>query len=423
MVRKAMIAALMMLTAQGVAAASAAQQRAFRAATFGDVGPLVAALPNLHDRPAAALARIEIAAARMDQAGVRRALAAYVATRDHDPTRSARAWALAAQTSFAMGDYAEAARSASRWHAALGARGAASDLSDADQSQMMAGLLALAPPMQVVAAAGMEVPTQRDMAGLLRASVQIAGVEQSAVLDTGANLSTISASAAARLHLRMIDGAATVGSATRRAVPVRIGIADEMRFAGFIFRDVPFLVLDDAQLRFPLGNGYSIEAIIGFPIFRAMGSVTFDQKRFTPGQSVDAGRSSPISMQGNDLLVSLQLGRTAVPLLLDTGGNATSLSREFAQDHPDLLASLPQSDQHVGGAGGISAQRIAVWSNVPVRIGGSSVTLDHIAIETSSPGDTDRKTYGTIGQDLLSQFLAYTIDFRTMRFGVIPKSR
>jgi len=422
MVCKAMIAALLLLSAGDAAAASLAEQRAFHAAALGDVGPLLSALPQLRDPPLAALARIEIAAARMDQSGVRAALADYVATRDNDPRRSARAWALAAETSFARGDYAEASRSADHWSAALRGGGDPSEVSDADQLRALADLLALTPPMQAVAAAGMDVPTQRDVAGLLRASVQIGGVAQAAVLDTGANLSTISASTAARLHLRMIEGAATVGSATRRAVPVRIAVADDVRIAGFVFRNVPFLVLDDAQLRFPLGTGYSIEAIIGFPIFRAMGSVTFGQGRFTPGQSVDAERSSPIGMQGNNLLVSVRLGSDAVPLLLDTGGNATSLSAEFAAGHPDLVAALPQTEQHVGGAGGISAQRIALWSKVPVRIGGTGVTLDRVAIQLSSPGDTDRKTYGTVGQDLLNQFAAYTIDFRTMRFGVIPKS-
>ena len=421
MVRKAMIAALLMLGVQA-AAAPPLEQKAFHAAAFGDVGPLIHALPHLRDRSLAALARIEIAAARLDGAGVRTALAAYIATRDRDSGRRARAWALDAQTCFATGDYAGAARSAGRWRAALGARGDPSDRSDADQLQALAGLLTLAPPMQVATAAGVEVPIQRDVAGLLRAPVQIGGISQSAVLDTGANLSTISASAAARLHLRMLEGAATVGSATRQAVPVRIAVADEMRFAGFTFRHVPFLVLDDAQLRFPLGNGYSIDLILGFPVFRAMGSVTFGQGRFTPGRAGDGAGWSPISMQGNDLLVSVGLGADAVPLLLDTGGNATSLSVQFARDHARLVAALPRSDQHVGGAGGISAQRIAIWSNVPVRIGGSSVTLDRIAIQLSNPGDTDRKTYGTIGQDLLNHFLGYTIDFRTMRFGVLPKS-
>jgi predicted aspartyl protease len=422
MLCKAMIALVPMLAVQAAKAELPAEQRAFHAAEFGDVAPLADALPQLRNPSLAALAQIEIAASRMDEAGVQAGLTAYLSTQDPDAKRNARAWQLAAETSFARGDYAATAKKAERWRATLARSGDPSELSDADQLRALVGLLALVPPMQVVAAAGMEVPTRRDIAGLLRASAQIGGVEQSAVLDTGANLSTISASTAARLHLRMIEGAATVGSATRRAVPVRIAVADELRLGGFTFRNVPFLVLDDAQLRFPLGNGYSIEVIIGFPLFRAMGSVTFGQGLFTPGASVDAARSSPISMQGNNVLVSVQLGSEAVPLLLDTGGNATSLSAEYATEHPDRVAALPQTEQHVGGAGGISAQRIAMWSKAPVRIGGSEVVLDHLAIQLSKPGDAQGKTYGTIGQDLLSQFLAYTIDFRAMRFGVTPKS-
>jgi len=422
MVCKAMIALVLMLAAQVAQDNLPAEQRAFHAAEFGDLAPLVDALPQLRNPSLAALARVEIAASRMDEAGVQAGLTAYLRTQDPDLKQNARAWQLAAETCFARGDYAETVKHSERWRDALAAGGDPSALSEADQLHAVAALLGLAPLMQVVGSDGVEVPTQRDIAGLLRASVQIGGVAQSAVLDTGANLSTISASAAARFHLRMIDGTATVGSATRQAVPVRIAVADEVRFAGFTLRNVPFLVLEDSQLRFPLGLGYSIEVIIGFPVFRAMGSVTFAQGKFAPGGKVDAATSSPIGMQGNSLLVSVQLGSTTVPLLLDTGANATSLSAEYAADHPDFVAALPRSGQHVGGAGGISAQRIALWRNVPVRMGGSSFTLDRIAIQLSNPGDAERKTYGTIGQDLLRHVSAYTIDFRTMRFGVSPKT-
>jgi hypothetical protein len=218
----------------------------------------------------------------------------------------------------------------------------------------------------------------------------------------------------------MLDGSASVGSATRDAVPVRIGIADEVRLAGFTFRNVPFLVLDDAALRIPLPGGYSIDAIIGFPIFRDMGSITFAEGRFTPALPADPARFSPLRMQESDLFVALQIGPDPVALQLDTGALATALSVEFAHDHPALVARLPRSDQHVAGAAGTGALRVAYWADVPVRIGGGAARLDRVPIMLSNPGDTDRKNYGAIGQDLLRRFTAYTIDFRTMRFSVTP---
>lgn len=421
MSRKAMIAALWAAAlASPVAAATREEERALHAARYGDVAPLVMALPHTRDRAFAALARAEIAAARMDAAGVRAALAAYLAISDRYPARGARLLSLAAYAAFAGGDYAAAADDAARWRAALGKGGDRHDIDDADQLHVLAKLLATAPPMTVAARAATPLATERDAAGLLRGTTSINGIAQSGVLDTGANLSTVSASAAARLHLRMLDGSASVGSATRDAVPVRIGVADEMRLAGFTFRNVPFLVLDDAALRIPLAGGYSIDAIIGFPIFREMGSITFAEGRFTPGLPADAARSSPLRMHDSDLFVALRVGPDPVALQLDTGAGATSLSAEFAHDHPTLVARLPQSDQRVAGAGGASAQRVAYWGDVPVGIGGSIVRLDRIPILLGNPGDADRKTYGTIGQDLLRRFASYTVDFRAMRFSVAP---
>jgi hypothetical protein len=420
MIPKAMFAAVAaaVLATSGVAAPDA--EKAFHAARYGDVAPLVAALPHIRDRPLAALAKAEIAAARMDAAGVRTALAAYRATSDRDSRRRARMLSLAASVAFARGDYAAAADDAARWRAALGDSGDRHDIDDADQLRTLAKLLAAAPRMAVTARAPAPIATERDAAGLVRATALIDGMPQSSVLDTGANLSTVSASAAARLHLHMLDGSASVGSATRDAVPVRIGIADEVRLAGFTFRNVPFLVLDDAALRIPLPGGYSIDAIIGFPIFRDMGSITFAEGRFTPALPADPARSSPLRMQESDLFVALQIGPDPVALQLDTGALATALSVEFAHDHPALVARLPRSDQHVAGAAGTGALRVAYWADVPVRIGGGAARLDRVPIMLSNPGDTDRKNYGAIGQDLLRRFTAYTIDFRTMRFSVTP---
>jgi len=418
--RRAMIAGMILLGAQAAGAASPTLAGAFHAARYGDIGPLEAGLPHIRDHALATLARTEIAAARMDRAGMRRALAAYRLTGDRDPTRRARAWSLAASAAFAEGDYTAAAAAARHWRDALRQEHNSQDVADADQLSELASLLALAPRMTVARHDGATVPTERDAAGLLRAIATIDGIAQSAVLDTGANLSTVSASAAARLHLRMLDGMASVSSATRQSVATRIGIADRLDFAGYSFRNVPFLVLDDAQLRIPLANDYAIDAIIGFPVFHAMGSITFAKGRFTPGLPADVARSSSLRMHESDLFVALRIGAEPVALQLDTGAAGTSLSAEFARDHSKLVAGLPQSDQHIAGAGGVSAQHIALWPAVPVAIGGSTVLLDRIPILTSRAGDTDRKNYGSIGQDLLGRFASYTIDFRAMRFSVAP---
>ena len=54
-------------------------------------------------------------------------------------------------------------------------------------------------------------------------------------------------------------------------MPIRVGIADRLTIAGATLRNVPFLIIDDAQLTFPVPGGYDIKAIIGLPVMRALG--------------------------------------------------------------------------------------------------------------------------------------------------------
>ena len=46
---------------------------------------------------------------------------------------------------------------------------------------------------------------------------------------------------------------------------MRIGVADRLEIAGTVLRNVPFLIIDDEHLTFPLPGGYDIRAIIGLP--------------------------------------------------------------------------------------------------------------------------------------------------------------
>ena len=412
---------LALATGAGGSAGAMPLDEALRAARYGDVGPISAAVAHIRDPAVVALAQLEIAAAELDPPAVRHALNAYLASHDRNPVRRARVWALATSTSFTLGDYATAADAGARWCGALKQADPWHEAADAAQVQALAALLAKAPPMRVASAGGVAAGTTRDAAGLIRANAMIDGVTQPSVLDTGADLSTISASAAARLHLHMIDGAASVSSTTRQAVPIRIGIADEVSLAGFTFRNVAFLVLDDSELRIPLANGYAIDAIIGAPLFRAMGSVTFTGDSLVPALPTDPARSSALRMSGGAMFVALRVGSIPLALHLDTGASASALSPEFAREHAGIVAGLRQTDQHVAGAGGISAIKAAHWRNVPVTLGGIPTTLPDLGIVLQGPAGATDWTLGTIGQDLLGRFRSYTIDFREMRFAVTPR--
>lgn len=393
------------------------------AAAQGDAFALEAALPRIRDADLALLARARIAAARMDAGEARALVERYLAARERTPAERALAWPIAADASFAAGDYAQAAQAARAWQQALTALGDGQDaLADVVQMATLSEQLATTPAQQATTYAPAAVDVARDKAGLPRAQARINGQSQDAVLDTGANLSVVSLTTARKLGLRLLDGEASVGSAARAAVATRIGIADKLDFAGLSLAHVPFLVLDDAQLSMPVPGGYQIEAILGFPVLRELQRLTFSADgKLRPSRSERASAPGNLRLAGSDLYVDVRLNGLPVAMHLDSGGARSSLSSRFAKDHPALLKGLQARQERVAGAGGARARQAVLWPQVRVRIGGREATLPELAVAMSDAGDV--KEPNLMGGDILGAFDGWTLDFPRMQLEVgAPKA-
>jgi predicted aspartyl protease len=393
------------------------EEQLLQAGANGETAPLEAAERRFSDPARRKLARLEIAASRLDLAAVRQALHEYVASADSDHRHQAYAWSAAAGAFFSVGHYAEAYDAAQHWKSALpaGAAGAA-ELQDAENLESIAHPLAAAPRQTVASSQPLKTPMLIDAVGLKRSSLTINGIIAEGVLDTGANLSTVTASMAARLHLRMLKVKATVGSSTQAAVNTQLGIADRLELAGVSLRNVVFLVMPDEQLQVPV-PGYRLDLIIGFPVFRAMSAVRFDgNSAFTPlGSSAAAQRGSQTRFDGSNILISAQINGEETALQLDTGAAQTALSGVFAKAHPEIVSQLKVTDAHVAGAGGTVSTKVANWENVRIAIGDRLATLALLQID-ADPGAGIGKYPGVIGQDLLNQFSSFEIDFIHRRF-------
>lgn len=417
------LAVLAPVQAADDAALPAARAEALLAdAREGEVFSLEAALPRIADPQLAALARARIAASRLQDDAVLRLLTPFFSGEDADPRHLRIAWSIAADASFAAGDYARAAEATGAWQALLAAHGDPDGrAADVAQFHGIATQLAAVPPQAVLAFAPETVAVRRDKVGLPRATMTVNGVGQDAVLDTGANLSVVSASTARRLGLRLLEGEASVGSGSRNAVATRLGIAERLEFAGSTLSNVVFLVLDDAQLEMPVPGGYRIDAILGFPVMRALRRIRFDANGSLTPEPVPAeaaGGRTPENLRviGSDLYVDVAVDGIAVPLHLDTGASRSSLSSRFAQRHPAILRGLPQDRQRVGGAGGATERRIAAWPDVRVRLDQRETRLPELAIVVADSADVDTRGMGVLGGDILGAFASFTIDFARMRF-------
>lgn len=408
--------------AGGVASAPLSTPQAESAlmdASDGEVFHLASVLPRIEDPGLATLARARLAAARLDAAEANRLVERYLADGRRTPAQRALAWPIAADASFADGEYRKAAEAAHAWEQALAAQGATTeDGAAALQMAVLADQLAQAPAQRVDVYAPKSETVKRDKVGLPRSHASINGKPQEVVLDTGANLSVVSLSTAHKLGLRLLDGAASVGSASRQAVATRIGIADHLQFAGLSLSHVAFLVLDDDQLKMPVPGGYQIDAILGFPVLRQLQRLEFTADgRLLPSRS-DAAKPGEgnLRMAGSDLYVEVMLDDLPVAMHLDSGGAFSSLSSHFAAEHPGVVKGLKSKQEHVAGAGGARVRQSATWPNVRVRIGDQQSVLAAMTISLSDAGNV--KEPNVLGGDILQSFDHWTIDFPRMQFEV-----
>ncbi|MVO78124.1 hypothetical protein GON01_09280 [Sphingomonas sp. MAH-20] len=365
-----------------------------------------------------ALLEAQRAAALLRDKDSKEALARYFESGDARPKRLERAHTMAAEGAFFAGRYSEAARHAANILAAPGSR-TADETEAIERLKRIAELLTKVPPQALLdRGSGAPVPIDRDKVGLIRMPIRLGTSVQEAVIDTGANLSVVSASTARRLGVRMMEGDADVGNSLGGGVAVRIGIADRLEVAGAVLSNVVFLVMEDEALTFPVPGGYRIEAIIGLPVLRAIGRFSFeraDSFRVEPPQPV-AVTAAKLRMSGSNPYAVVAIAGKEHPLFLDTGANSSLLSVRFAREHPELKGAQ-RLESGRAGAGGVERVRRQRIQQVPIRIGKVEAKLSSLDIENEpTPGEEDR--YGVLGADLLRVFEKVTLDFQAMTLEV-----
>ena len=183
-------------------------------------------------------------------------------------------------------------------------------------------------------------------------------------------------------------------------------------------RNVPFLIIDDAQLTFPIPGGYDIKAIIGLPVMRMLGRMRMaaGAGRFSVLAPAEAQPALPnMSASGNDVFVTVAVDGREVPMHLDTGANPTRLSALYARAHPEAVAALARSRTGLASAGGAVMASVATWPNAPLALAGRTLVLPSLQVALPAATGPAPRFMGVLGSDVLARFESYTLDFRAMR--------
>lgn len=264
------------------------------------------------------------------------------------------------------------------------------------------------------------VTSRNNPLGLITTELTVNGVKSEWVLDTGANQSVVSRSFASQLHLAMLPGVAhTSGGITGTENALRVAVLPSLPLGGATVHDVPLLVLEDANLTIPNGKGqpYRIAGIIGFPVIRALGRITFHHAGMldaTAGGNADDGE--PMELRLLNPVVEVGVEGQGLPFTLDTGAAGTTLSVRFYQRFKAEEQQWKTSETKNFGAGGETTSHSFIVRSMPITVGGRALMLHELAVfPVEQHADIDA-LFGNMGEDVLQSAQSFTLDFKHMRF-------
>ncbi len=270
------------------------------------------------------------------------------------------------------------------------------------------------------------VPLRLAKDGIPRARVSVNGIDEEAILDTGASFSSISLSLAKKAGVRPLKATVRIAPGGGPEANAGIGVADELVIAETTFRNVVVLILPDKDMDV-FGNVAKVGMVVGLPVFLKMGSIAMLPDKndnlafaFKPAKG-QPGDKSNMRLTKLTLVLSVVLKRTepvAVNLLLDTGANVTSFNARFAASFPELVANAPIVATKSAVIGEASLLRQARrLGELRFEVGGRG-----FAVAGANVYDDQRPAYhGVLGEDILRA--GFTADFGTMIFELAPSSK
>jgi aspartyl protease len=287
----------------------------------------------------------------------------------------------------------------------------------------LAQILREAPAQTVTWGGAVRLKTERNPLNSMNVDLTANGVEGPWLLDTGANLSVVSRSFAERLGLKLLSGVAqTQAGLSGIENPLRVALLPTLPMGGATLHNVVVLVLDDANLNINLGRQrYQINAIIGYPVFQALGTVTFlHDGEFEAGDQARAtGTGARMYMNQLTPIIECKVEGMDLPFSFDTGASSTDLLVRYYQQFHSASKGWKRSKTMSAGAGGVMKRKIYIQPQVKLGIGDKTVALEKVPIYMSGTGtSTHDNLYGNLGQDVVANFESFTLDFSTMTFSV-----
>jgi predicted aspartyl protease len=252
----------------------------------------------------------------------------------------------------------------------------------------------------------------------LSVPISINDISANFVLDTDANMSTLSESEAKRLGMLIIDGPVAVVGVTGEAKPGgHMAIAQNLVIGNFHFKNVAFFVLHDDQepfVDFPAGK----RGIIGMPVILALQTLRWRHKG-----GIEIGFASPardllranICFDNEDPVTQIEFQQHKLEFVMDTGGEDSELWPPFAKEFAVLLTQVGKKDSTtLMGFNGSENFEVVTLPEIRFALGGFDDLYRPARVFTKPTVALSNFYYGRAGIDLLNQGQSVTMDFHAL---------
>ncbi|HJY35082.1 MAG TPA: retroviral-like aspartic protease family protein [Vicinamibacterales bacterium] len=341
--------------------------------------------------------------------------------RDSQPQRAAIALEALAEGYVSSYRYREAARA----YDDLEQHFAGYQGHDVADDAALARLLVDVPVQTVTWDGPVRVPMSRNPIGSVTSAITANGTSEQWLLDTGANYTVVSRSFAQTLGLTPLAGSATVGSGvTGLTTPLQVAVLPDLHLGGATVHHAVAMILDDASLR--IGSdptAYQIHAILGYPVLKALGRITFTRKgEFLAGEAAEKASGVPMYMRGLSPAIECDVDGHRLLFTFDTGASSTDFSVRYFNLFHEHRGTWQTRTVESGGAGGTVRREMYIQPDVVVKVGDATATLKDVTIFPTPMNAGIDVLFGNIGQDLVAGFESFTVDFVGMTFGLGPPS-
>jgi predicted aspartyl protease len=283
-------------------------------------------------------------------------------------------------------------------------------------------LLRGAPPQTISWNGPTRLKTEHSAQGWVLTDLTVNGIRQKWILDTGANLSVVSRSFAQKLGLKPLPGfGQTMSWITGIENPLQVALLPTLQMGGATLHNVVVLVMNDSDLKLGIGDqAYQINAIVGYPVFQALGAITFQHDGwFEAGNEIhDDAASTRMYMKLLGPVIECGVEGNELPFNFDTGASGTLLSIRYFERFRGDVGSWKKGKNESFGTGGIVKRTIYVQPKLHLTVGDRTSTLNQVPIFRTKMGSGIDELYGNLGQDMVAGFDSFTLDFSKMTFSL-----